>query len=39
MKQKSDISTIFFVFHKMLSTQFNSKMQTLRFDNGRKYFN
>ena len=39
MKHEFDVSTIFLVFHKMVKTQFDAKIQTVRFNNGREYFN
>ena len=39
MKHKSDVNTIFPAFHKMVKTQFDAKIQTVRSNNGREYFN
>ena len=38
-KSKSEVSTIFPIFHKLISTQFGVKIQTLRSDYGKEYFN
>lgn len=39
MKEKSEVGKIFEVFHNMVQTQFQSKIQILRTDNGREYYN
>jgi hypothetical protein len=39
MKQKSDVSEIFERFYKMVETQFQTKIQILRSDNGTEYLN
>lgn len=39
MKDKSETSTIFQTFHSMISTQFHSKIQVLKTDNAKDYFN
>ena len=39
MKHKSDVSTIFRVFHTMVKTQFDAKIQTVRSNNRIEYFN
>ncbi|PKA63925.1 Retrovirus-related Pol polyprotein from transposon TNT 1-94 [Apostasia shenzhenica] len=39
MKEKSETATIFQSFHSMISTQFQSKIQVLKTDNAKEYFN
>ncbi|WKA11938.1 hypothetical protein VitviT2T_029385 [Vitis vinifera] len=39
MKEKSETSQIFKNFKNMIQTQFQSKIQILKFDNARDYFN
>lgn len=39
MKSKSEISTLFPLFHKFISTQLGTKIHTIRSDNGKEYFN
>lgn len=39
LKQKSDVSNIFPIFHTMIQTQFNVGIKRLRTDNARDYFN
>ena len=39
MKQKSEVLKCFQDFHKMVTTQFNGKVQILRSDNGTEYIN
>lgn len=38
MKEKSDIGRIFQTFHLMIQTQFSTKIQVFKTDNGREYF-
>jgi len=38
MKEKSDIGQIFQTFNLMIQTQFNTKIQVFKTDNGREYF-
>ena len=38
-KDKSETVTIFQKFYQMVITQFQTKIQILRTDNGREYFN
>lgn len=37
MKDKSDISLCFQIFHKMVRTQFNASIKIVHFDNGGEY--
>ena len=39
LKDKSEVRTVFFSFYAMIQTQFQTKIQILRTDNGTKYFN
>lgn len=39
MEKKSEVPSIFKSFHKLIKTQFNAKIQVLRSDNGREFFN
>ena len=39
MKQKSEVSTIFPIFHDMLKNQFDAKVSGIRSNNGKEYFN
>lgn len=39
MKEKPEVSQIFKNFKNMIQTQFNNKIQILRIDNPRHYFN
>lgn len=39
MKEKSETETIFKKFSTMIETQFKQKIQILRTDNARDYFN
>ena len=39
MKEKSEMSQIFKKFKNMIQTQFQSKIQILKSDNARNYFN
>ncbi|KAL5743970.1 hypothetical protein ACOSP7_026836 [Xanthoceras sorbifolium] len=39
MKQKSEVFQIFKTFNTMIQTQFNSKIQILRTDHGKEFFN
>ena len=39
MKEKSEVSSIFPMFHKMICTQFGSLIKRVRSDNARDYFN
>ena len=39
LKQKSDVSNIFPIFHTMIKTQSNVGIKRLRTDNARNYFN
>ena len=39
MKEKSEVSQIFQKFYKMVKNQFKTKIQILRTDNGREYYN
>ena len=39
LKDKSEAENMFKTFYKMVETQFNSRIQILRTDNGREYFN
>ena len=39
MKSKSEVSSLFKRFHKMIATQYHSKIQTLRSDNGGEFVN
>ena len=39
MKDKSETGPIFQTFHSMVQQQFNVKIQILRTDNGKEYFN
>ena len=38
LKHKSDVCNVFQVFHKMISTQFNTPIKIVRFDNGGEYY-
>ena len=38
-KNKSEVPSIFIVFHKFIKTQFGTNVRTLRSDNGKEYFN
>lgn len=37
--EKSEVSTIFPIFHNMLKNQFDAKVLGIRLDNGKEYFN
>ena len=37
MKSKGEVTLIFKMFHKMISTQYNAQMQVLCSDNGGEY--
>jgi len=37
MKSKGDVNVLFQQFHKMMSTQYNAKIQVLRSENGGEY--
>ena len=37
MKHKSDVCTVFRLFHQMVATQFGIQLKVLRFDNGGEY--
>jgi hypothetical protein len=39
MKEKSKVSQIFQNFHSMIQTQFHTKIQILKTDNAKEYFN
>ena len=39
LKQKSNVSLIFPIFHKMIRTQFGVDIKKLRSDNAKDYFN
>ena len=39
MKEKSEVGRIFEIFHNMVQTQFHSRIQVLRTNNGREYYN
>ena len=39
MKEKSETVAIFKSFHSMINTQFKRKIQVLKTDNGKEYFN
>ena len=39
MKEKSEVTQIFKNFNKMIQNQFQTKIQILRTDNGKEYFN
>ena len=39
MKHKNEVFQIFQVFHKMVQTQFSTKIRVLRSNNGREYIN
>ena len=39
MKEKSEAGQIFRNFHSMIQTQFQTKIQVLKTDNAREYFN
>ena len=39
LKHKSDVCNIFQVFHKMITTQFNTPIKIVKFDNGGEYCN
>lgn len=38
MKDKSEVRNIFQVFHKMIETQFRTKIQVFKTDNGTEFF-
>lgn len=37
LKEKSDVENVFKTFYNMVATQFNTKIQVLRSDDGREY--
>ena len=39
MREKSEVCQIFKSFNKMIQNQFQTKIQILRTDNGKEYFN
>ena len=39
MKNKSNVSSMFSIFHQMVSTQFIVKIKVIRFDNEKEFFN
>ena len=39
MKSKSEVSSLFQKFHKIVETRYKAKIQVLRSDNGGKYQN
>lgn len=39
MQDKSEVEKIFKEFYRMIETQFQTKINILRFDNGTEYFN
>nr|KYP33098.1 Retrovirus-related Pol polyprotein from transposon TNT 1-94 [Cajanus cajan] len=39
LKHKSDVCDIFQVFHKMITTQFDTQIKIIRSDNGGEYYN
>jgi len=39
MKEKYEVSQIFQNFHSMIQTQFHTKIQILKIDNAKEYFN
>ena len=39
LKEKYDVRSIFMNFHSMIQTQFQTKIQIFRTDNGKEYFN
>lgn len=39
LKEKSDVSSVFIKFYNMITTQFDTKIQIFRSDNGREFFN
>ena len=39
MKEKSEVSQIFQNFHAIIQTQFQTKIQILKTDNAKEYFN
>jgi transposase InsO family protein len=39
LKHKSDVCSVFQVFHKMITTQFNTPIKIVRSDNGGEYHN
>ncbi|CAL9021129.1 unnamed protein product, partial [Prunus brigantina] len=39
LKNKSDVSSIFPIFHNMIQTQFHVPVQVVRSDNGGEYLN
>ena len=39
IKEKSEVGKIFKNFHSMIKTQFQARIQVLRTDNGKEYFN
>ena len=39
LKSKSEVNSIFLIFHKFVCTQFGTKIHALRSDNGKEYFN
>ena len=38
LKRKSDVCKVFQVFHKMISTQFNTPIKIVKSDNGGEYY-
>ena len=39
LKNKSEVMSVFPIFHQMIQTQFNAKIQVVRSDNGKEYLN
>ena len=39
MKSKSEVSSLFRKFHKMITTQYQSNIQVIRTDNGGEFIN
>ena len=39
LKEKSNVRSIFMNFHSMIQTQFQTKIQIFRTNNGKEYFN
>ena len=39
MKEKSEVGTLFQHFNSMIQTQFETKIQVLKTDNAKEYFN
>ena len=39
LQEKSEVANSFKTFHKMIQTQFHTKIQVLRTNNGKEYFN